>query len=65
MSQFGQYLSWYAAFNQLRLHRGEHPLMLTEAPLDPKAKRERMTQIMFGFSPFPLMSPFSQSCRGR
>ena len=50
MSQFFHYLVWYAAFfNQLRLHREEHPLMLTEAPLDPKANRERMRQIMFGF----------------
>ena len=49
----------------IRLHQDEHPFLLTEAPLDPKANRERMTQIMFGLSPFPLMSPFSQSCRGR
>ena len=64
MSQFGQYLSLYAAFLQFpQLHQEEHPLLLTEAPLDPEANRERMAQIMFRLSPFPLMSPFSQSCR--
>ena len=48
----------YTFYNELRDEPSEHPVLLTEAPLNPKANRESMCRIMF--EDYDVMSMYIQ-----
>lgn len=52
---------WKHTFMELKKCASQYPLLLTEAPLNPKANRERMAQIMFETFQVPALFVATQA----
>lgn len=62
---FFSFQIWNEAFsNQLRVDPTEHPVLMTEAPLNPKKNRERMMEILFETFQVPAMYVCVQAVLG-
>ena len=46
---------WKQSYENIGQNPAEHPVLLTEAPLNPKANREKMTEVMFEEFTAPAM----------
>jgi actin len=43
-------------YHKLRVDRAEHPVLLTEAPMNPRANREKMIPLIFETFNVPSLS---------
>jgi actin-related protein len=56
-----QKIWFHGFFEQLCCNPCDHPVLLTDIPLNPKSNREKMTEIMFEFFDVPAMNISNQS----
>ena len=54
-SEFDVQIWDHALSDQMRVNPEEHPILVTEAPLNPKKNRERMMEVLFETFDTPAM----------